>query len=77
MKLTTIKDYMSIYLKCDVLIIADIIECFRNMCLSYYNLDPVYYRTSPNFLWDATIKMSRVRIELLTEEDSEIYSMFA
>ena len=48
-KCKTIKDYLAIYLKCDVLILADIIECFRNMCLQYYGLDPVYYYTSPTF----------------------------
>ena len=75
MKCNTIKDYLSIYLKCDVLILADIIECFRNMCMTYYDLDPEYYRTSPNFFWDAALKMTHVKLELLTEDDSEIYSM--
>ena len=52
-KCKTIKDYLAIYLKSDVLILADIIECFRNMCLENYGLDPVYYYTSPNFFWEA------------------------
>ena len=72
----TIKDYLAIYLKCDVLILADIIECFRNMCLQYYGLDPVYYYTSPNFFWDAELKITGVKLELLTSEDSEIMLMF-
>ena len=32
-KYKSIKDYLAIYLKCDVLISADIIECFINMCV--------------------------------------------
>ena len=46
------------------------------MCMTYYDLDPVYSRTSLNFFWDAALKMTHVKLELLTEDDSEIYSMF-
>ena len=75
-KCKSIKDYFAIYLKCDVLILADIIECFRHMCLKNYGLNPVYYYTSPNFFWDAALKMTNVKLELLTSEDSEIMLMF-
>ena len=75
-KCKSIKDYLAIYLKCDVLILADINECFRNMCLQNYGLDPVYYYTSSNFFWDAALKMTNVKLELLTNEDSEIMLMF-
>ena len=75
-KCKTIKDYLAIYLKCDVLILADLIECFRNVCLENYGLDPVYYYTSPNFFWETALKMTNVCLELLTNEDSDILLMF-
>ena len=75
MNCKTIKDYLAIYLKTDVLILADIIEDFRSKSLEYYGLDPVYYYTSPNYFWDACLKFSKVKLELLTEEQSDIYLM--
>ena len=39
----TFGDYHDIYLKSDVLLLADIFENFRDLCLSYYKLDPVHY----------------------------------
>ena len=56
MNFKIIKDYLAVYLNCDVLILADIIEHFRTMCIQYYELDPLYYYTSPNFFWDACLK---------------------
>ena len=75
-KCKSIKDYLAIYLKCDVLILADIIECFRNMCLQNYGLDQIYYYKSPNCFWDAALKLTNVKLELLTSEDSKIMLMF-
>ena len=39
----TFGDYHDIYLKTDVLLLADNIENFRKLCLNYYKLDPVHY----------------------------------
>ena len=56
-KCKSIKDYLALYLKCDALILANIIECCKNMSLQNYGLDPVYYYASPNSFWDAELKM--------------------
>ena len=58
------------------MLLADIFENFRDMCLANYGLDPAYYYTSPNLFWDACLKMSKVELELIQEKDSEIYLMF-
>ena len=62
-------EYHDLYLKSDVLLLADVFEEFRNVCLENYSLDPAWYYTSPGLSWDALLKVSGVRLELLTVVD--------
>ena len=62
-------EYHDLYLKSDVLLLADVFEEFRNVCLENYSLDPAWYYTSPGLSWDALLKHSGVRLELLTDVD--------
>ena len=62
-------DYHDLYLKNDVLLLADVFENFRETCLKYYKLDPAHYYTAPGLSWDACLKMSGVNLELLTDVD--------
>ena len=68
-KMKTFKDYHMNYNTVDVLLLADIFEYFRDVCLKHYGLDPVYYFTAPGLAWDAMLKMTGVNIELLTDVD--------
>ena len=70
---TSFRDYMETYLKADVLQLADIFESFRDTCLKYYELDPAPYLSTPNFTWDAMLKMTEVELELIT--DPEMFRM--
>ena len=60
-------DYSDLYLKVDVLLLADIITAFRNTCYRVYNLDPAHYFTSPGLTWDAMLKHTKIKLELLTD----------
>ena len=60
-------DYYDIYLKCDVLLLADFVEKFRASCLAYYSLDSVHYYTAPGFACDAALRMTHVSLELITD----------
>ena len=62
-------DYHDLYLKSDVLLLADVLEEFRSVCLENYQLDPAWYYTSPGLAWDAALKKTEVRLELLTDPD--------
>ena len=66
-------EYHDLYLKTDVLLLTDVFENFRDMCLSYYGLDPVYYYTLPNFAFDAMLKLTGIEIDLVY--DQEMYEM--
>lgn len=64
-------EYTDLYIKCDVLLLCDVFENFRSLCLQFYNLDPVYYITSPSLSWDAMLMYTNVELELIS--DLEIY----
>ena len=49
----TFGDYHDIYLKTDALLLTDIFENFKCLCLDCYKLDPVHYYGTPGIAWDA------------------------
>ena len=65
----TLKDYHELYNKVDVLLLADVFENFRNICLENYELDPAHYYTAPGLAWDAALKVTEVNLELLSDID--------
>ncbi|CAH3028212.1 unnamed protein product, partial [Porites evermanni] len=65
----TIRDYHDLYLKSDVMLLADVFENFRKTCLHHYKLDPAHYYSSPGLAWDACLKTTGQRLELLSDYD--------
>ena len=49
------------------MLLADVFENFRDLCLRIYELDPVYYYTAPGLAWDACLKMTDIELELLSD----------
>ena len=68
-KMKTLKEYHEVYNITDVLLLADVFENFRDLCLKNYGLDPVYYYTAPGLAWDAMLKMTKINLELLSDVD--------
>ena len=44
-------EYHNLYVQSDTLLLADVYENFRNMCLNIYELDPVYFVSAPGLAW--------------------------
>ena len=65
----TFREYHDLYNQVDVLLLADVFENLRDVCLKIYGLDPAWYYTAPDLAWDAALKITRVKLELLTDPD--------
>ena len=64
-----LQDYHNLYNETDVLLLADVFENLRDICLENYKLDPADYFTAPGLAWDAALKITKVKLELLTDID--------
>ena len=73
-KIKNMREYHDLYLKTDVLLLADVFENFRKLCKENYKLDPAWYFTTPGFAWDASLKISEAVLDLIS--DPNMYLMF-
>ena len=49
--------------------LADVLENFRNMCIKVYELDPAHFLSAPGLAWQACLKKTEVELELMTDVD--------
>ena len=40
-------EYHDLYVQSDTLLLADVFENFRDMCIKVYGLDPAYFLSAP------------------------------
>ena len=66
-KLKNLGEYHDLYLKTDVLLLSNVFEAFRNDCLKCHKLDPAHFYTTPGLAWQASLKKTGVKLELLTD----------
>ena len=73
LKIKNLREYHDLHLKTDVLLVVDVFEKIVETCLSYYRLDPCHYFNSPGLSWDAMLKMTGIKLELISDVDMHLF----
>ena len=69
----TMKDYHDLYLKYDLLLLADVFQKFRNNSLKNYGLFQGHYLSTPGLSWDAMLKQIKIELKLIPDTDMFIF----
>ena len=62
-------NYYDLYVQSDALLLADVFENVRNMSIEVYQLDLAHFSSAPGLAWQAFLKKTAVKIEMLTNPD--------
>ena len=68
-EMKNIGEYHDLYVQGDTSVLADVFENFRNICLKIYELDPAKFLSVPGLAWQAALKKTKVKLDLLTDID--------
>ena len=68
-KLKNLGEYHDLYVQSNTLLLADVFENFRNTCIKVYELDPAHFLSLPGLAWQACLKKTNIKLELLTDYD--------
>ena len=68
-EIKNLDEYHDLYLKTDVILLANVFEAFRDVCLNNYGLDPAHFYMAPGLAWKACLKKTRIRLELPLDPD--------
>ena len=68
-KIKKLGEYHGLYVQSDTLLLADVFESFRNKCIEIYDLDPAHFLSSPGLAWQACLKETEIKLELLADID--------
>ena len=58
-----------LYIQSDTLLLADVFENFRSMCINIYEINPAKLLSAPGLAWQAALKKTKVKLDLLTDID--------
>ena len=60
-------EYHDLYLRTNVILLANVFEAFRDTCLEHYSLDPAHFYTSPVLAWKACLMKTEIKLQLLMD----------
>ena len=68
-EIKNLSEYHDLYVQCNTLLLADVFGNFRDKCIEIYKLDPAHFLSAPGLAWQACLKKTWVKLELLTDID--------
>ena len=68
-EIKSLGEYHDLYAQCDTLSLADVFGNFRDKCIKIYKLHPVHFLSAPGLAWQACLKKTSGKLELLTHID--------
>ena len=68
-EIKNLHEYHDLYAQCNTLLLADVFENFRDKCIEIYGLDLAHFLSAPGLAWQACLKKTGVKSELLTDYD--------
>ena len=60
-------EYHDLYVQSDTILLAEVFKSFRSLCLNTYKLDPGYFLSLPGLAWQACLKHSGIKLELISD----------
>ena len=63
----TLEKYHDLYVQSNTLLVADVFDNFRNMCLEIYDLDPAKFLSALGLAWEAALQKTPVKLDLSTD----------
>ena len=68
-RIKNLGEYHDLYVQSDTLLLVDVFEILRDKCIEIYGLDPTHFLSQPGLAWQACLKKTKVKLELLTDID--------
>ena len=68
-KIKNMGEYHDLYLLTDTILLANVFESFRSVCMDNYGLDPAHFYTAPGLAWKVFLKKTGIALELLQDND--------
>ena len=68
-KTKNLGEYHDQYVQGDTLLLVEVFENFRNMCLEIYEFDPAQFFTVPGLVCQTALKKPQVKLDLSTDNN--------
>ena len=63
-EIKNLEKYHDLYVQSDTLLLADVLENFRNMCLKIQELGPAKNFSAPVLGWEVALKKTKVKLDI-------------
>ncbi|CAG9817164.1 unnamed protein product [Phaedon cochleariae] len=73
LELKSLGEYSDLYMRTDILLLADVMENFSASSLKTYGLDPAWYYTMPGYTWDCMLEYTGCKLQIIKDIDMVMF----